>query len=56
MIERANDGWFQSNASKTHVNDGEMLVIDGEMSRWSYSHLTIIEKLQKSGDMHVCNV
>ena len=26
------------------VNDGDMLVNDGEMSEWSYTHFTIINE------------
>jgi len=52
MVKWANDGLPQANASKMLVNDGEMLVndgeilgIDNEMSIWSYTHFTIINKL-----------
>ena len=50
MVRWANDGVLQANANKMLgydgemlVNDGEMLVNDGEMSKWSYTHFTIID-------------
>ena len=51
MVKGANDGLLQANDGKMLVNDGEMLVKDGkmlgnddEMSIWSYTYFTIIDK------------
>ena len=50
MVKWANDGLTQANDGEMLVNDGEMLinygerlVNDGEMSKWSYTHFTIID-------------
>ena len=43
MVKWANDFLLQANASKMLFDDGEMLVNDGEMSIWSYTHFTIID-------------
>ena len=48
MVKWVNDGLLQANGKmlvndgEILVNDGEMLVNDGEMSKWSYTHFTII--------------
>ena len=42
MVEWANDGLLQANDGEMFVNDGEMLVNDCVMSKWLYTHFTII--------------
>ena len=47
MVKWANDCLLQAYASIIHVYDGKVLINDGEVNKWSYTHLTIIEKLHR---------
>ena len=43
MVEWAKECLPQANAANMLVNEREMLVNDGEMSKWTYNPFTIID-------------